>query len=411
MYKLNFLFFILLQSAFLCAQTHNTEPCAMKQRLLKLSENNDQILNEYQEYIQQEFKSDQNIQKRSTITIPVVVHVIHGGQNVGSGPNISAERVAQQIEILNEDYRQLNADASGVPVQFSSQAADTQIEFCLIKKDASGNPHPGINRHQYNVIPNVDYIEEVIKPETVWNPKKFLNIWTVKMPDNSILGYSYLPLPSIVNTSQDGVVINYTKFGVWGSSILGRTATHEIGHYLGLQHPWGDIESCNNDDGINDTPVCRGPYYDCPVYPQVSCGTVDMSMNFMDYVDDPCMFMFTVDQGLRMQSVLANERSSLSVGFEFICDLTSSASELSLDQDIILYPNPSKGLINLDIPENLKDQIDQWKIVDLQGKLVIQGFSSDLGEEIQLDAFQNGAYFFVFTGKEVQICKKFMLIK
>lgn len=340
--------------------------------------------------------SDDQLESRTeqTITIPVVIHVIHNGESIGQGSNISNEKIYGQIDILNKDYSFTNDDADQVPQAFKNDAADTNIRFCLVQKDASGNPHPGFNRIQYGDIPDFEYIENVIKKETSWNSKKFLNIWTVRMPKAHVLGYSYPPIPSILNTTADGVVIAYDKFGE-GNNSLGRTATHEVGHYLGLIHPWGDLESCNNDDGIQDTPNSSSPYYGCPAYPQVSCGTVDMTMNFMEYVNDDCMYMFSHGQGSRMKSVLNNERLAITSGHEFICNIATALEKPSISSEINFYPNPTGDVLNIQLPEALKNNQLNIEIYSISGQLMNRSTqqTEDLNTiELSLGSLHDGTY-------------------
>lgn len=265
-----------------------------------------------------------NGEKRSGIVyrIPVVVHVIHKGEAVGSGSNLSEARIRSQVEILNADYRRNNSDAGQTPGVFLDFASDVEIEFCLAKVDPDGNSTSGITRNLYNSIANTDYIDNVIKPNTAWDPLRYLNIWILDMPESRILGYAYLPTTSKFGTVKDGVVIDYNRFGFVDHRNRGRTVTHEIGHYLGLKHPWGstdNAEGCDSDDGIEDTPACSGPYYGCPRYPQSSCNSDDMFMNFMDYVDDHCMNLFTKGQVSVMRNTLEGKRRGLIDNTEAAC--------------------------------------------------------------------------------------------
>jgi hypothetical protein len=247
----------------------------------------------------------------SVVTIPVHVIIVHPpGQSVGTGDNLSLARIESQIDVLNEDFRRTNADAVNTPPEFP--ADDSEIEFCLAAVDPSGNPTDGVTR--YPTTLSLASNEFQIKQATTWNRNQYLNIWVG--PNVGALGWAYLPTTGgLPNPVLDGVVVETGAFGGPGFATmapydLGRTATHEVGHYLGLRHVWGNA-GCNNDDNIADTPVQDDNYFGCPNHPQFSCGSNDMFMNYMDYVNDACMNSFSTGQGDYMQLILNTSRSSL----------------------------------------------------------------------------------------------------
>jgi Pregnancy-associated plasma protein-A/Secretion system C-terminal sorting domain len=277
------------------------------------------------------------------LRIPVVVHVIHFGEAVGIGRNISEDLIISQIDILNNDFRRMNADASQTPTEFLPFAADVEIEFCLAQINPQGNPTNGITRDQYGAIPSINFIENIVKPATSWNADVYLNIWSIDLPSNDLLGYSYLPTQTIVGTTSDGVVINYTNFGYINPSNSGRTAVHEVGHFLGILHPWGDDDNngnpigCSSDDGISDTPNSGVSYFDCPTQ-GFSCGSNDMYMNFMDYVDDDCMNLFTQGQKNAMRNILNGIRSELAESGSSLCpnscnDISANAFNMGFESN------------------------------------------------------------------------------
>ncbi len=261
-----------------------------------------------------------------TYTLPVVVHIIYNGEAVGTGANISQAQVQSQLDVLNEDYRKLNADGSLVPSAFQAVRADAQVQFVLAPRDPSGNPlaEPGIDRVNagskgFTAAPYADYyVDDIIKPATSWNPDQYVNIWVLPLPSTE-LGYAQFPdntaglgglsaQGGAANT--DGVVVTYTAFGRVGTLNAvynrGRTLTHEMGHFLGLIHVWGDAQ-CGNDY-CADTPTQETSNFNCPSFPHVSCSngpTGDMFMNYMDYVNAACMQMFSGNQQDRMQAVMA----------------------------------------------------------------------------------------------------------
>ena len=194
--------------------------------------------------------------KSAVLTIPVVVHVVYNN----STENISTAQVQSQIDILNEDFRRLNADASNTPSGFQSVAADAEIEFCLASTDPNGNSTTGITRTSTSQS-SFSYNNDGVKYSSsggidAWNTSEYLNIWVCDL-SSGLLGYAQFPGG---NASSDGVVCDYAYFGNIGTATspfhLGRTATHEVGHYLNLRHIWGD-SNCGNDY-CNDTPEHSG---------------------------------------------------------------------------------------------------------------------------------------------------------
>ncbi|QTY27197.1 zinc metalloprotease [Flavobacterium sp. CS20] len=260
--------------------------------------------------------------------IHVVVHVVHYGEPIGQGANISYEQVKSQIEVLNEDFRKM-VGTNGY--NDNPVGADTTIEFVLADKDPDGNllTEPGIDRINggrsewpKGVFRNP--IETSLKPTYYWDPSQYFNIWTINFGgfvSRDLLGYAQFPsrsgLPGLNadggSAETDGVVIGYKYFGssekgdfpeLVAPYDLGRTATHEVGHWLGLRHIWGDGD-CSNDDYCLDTPNASAPNYDCASI-KISCDEPEMPQNYMDYSYDNCMNIFTENQKKRMITVLKN---------------------------------------------------------------------------------------------------------
>ena len=270
------------------------------------------------------YKNQRNLESTShhaVITIPVVVHVLHTGQAVGTGLNISLAQIQSQINVLNEDFRRLNADASNTPSDFQSVASDSEFEFVLACVDPNGNPTNGIVRVQTSVTTFQQNLDDV-KYDTsggsnAWPADRYLNIWVaerVEFLGQEILGYAQFPDMMATQPDTDGVVIRTSAFGRTGNVVApwhkGRTATHEVGHWLNLRHIWGD--SICGDDFVADTPTQSTSSSDCPNHPRTSCGSMDMFMNYMDYTDDRCMNLFTQCQKSRMITVLENSPRRLS---------------------------------------------------------------------------------------------------
>jgi hypothetical protein len=234
------------------------------------------------------------------IRIPVVVHVVYNT----AAENLSTSQIQSQITVLNEDFRRMNADAGNTPASFLPVAADTEFEFCLATIDPTSNPTTGITRTptantSFSVSGNaVKFTAQ--GGRDAWPRNSYLNIWVCDI-GGGILGYAQFPGGS---ASTDGIVCDYLYFGRGGSAVfpfhLGRTATHEVGHWLNLRHIWGD-GGCGVDDGVADTPVSDQPNYGCTA--TVRCGSLDMVQNYMDYSDDGCMNLFTQGQKTRMQAL------------------------------------------------------------------------------------------------------------
>lgn len=250
------------------------------------------------------------------ITIPVIVHIIHNGESVGTGTNLSQAQVQSQIDVLNEDFRRMGAGANNHP-----DGADIEIEFALAVEDPLGNPlpEPGINRVNGGRFSwEVGEIQGIVKPQTQWDPLRYFNIWTVRFGTPGLGGYAQFPSLSGLDgleqngglAQTDGVVLNYQNFGRGGSATppydLGRVTTHEVGHWLGLRHVWGDGD-CSVDDFCADTPLAGQPNTSCVINDSCpgSPGN-DMIENYMDYTPDACRNVFTNDQKTRIRTVLMN---------------------------------------------------------------------------------------------------------
>ena len=286
-----------------CTTDHNLE------RLLSINPEAKGNMDKVEAFTQQYIQNLSNQRTEATVyTIPVVVHVIYNT----SAQNVSQAQIQSQIDVLNKDFRRTNPDYTLTPSEFAGSVADTEIEFVLATTDPNGNPTTGITRTQtsrtsFSTDDAMKFTAQGGKD--AWNTQKYLNIWVCNM-SGGILGYAQFPGSGAANT--DGVVILTTGFGSTGNVNapfnLGRTATHEVGHWLNLRHIWGD-GNCSADDFVTDTPIAAASNGGCPSYPSKSCSnnggfTSDMFMNYMDYTNDACMYMFTTGQKNRMRAVL-----------------------------------------------------------------------------------------------------------
>ncbi len=230
------------------------------------------------------------------ITIPVVFHIVYNH----SGENISDAQVMSQLDVMNKDFRRLNTDKDNL----WPQASDAEIEFCLATRDHDGDPTCGITRTYTDSTKFVKAAQGMKFTATggidAWPTDQYLNIWVCDI--DGLLGYAQFPGGP---AETDGVVVDYRAFGTIGDLrpdfALGRTTTHEIGHWLNLRHIWGDGD-CTYDDFVADTPMSDDHNYGCDVG-HISCGSVDMVQNYMDYSDDVCMNLFTTGQKNRMRAL------------------------------------------------------------------------------------------------------------
>jgi Pregnancy-associated plasma protein-A/Secretion system C-terminal sorting domain len=258
-------------------------------------------------------------QSFGVISIPVVVHVIHNGDAYGTNENITDAQVQSQITVMTQDFRRMintpgyNTNAVG---------ADTQIQFVLAKVDPNGNPTNGINRvnlcrDNYNVgsFPQIQaLIDSEVKPQTIWDPTLYMNMWSVNWDGSGLLGYAQFPSTGTATANTDGVVAGHSYFGsrtlfpagTYGDTTYdkGRTMTHEVGHFLGLYHTFQG--GCNGaGDNCADTPSVDTENYGCPTgHDSCTIGSPDMIENYMDYTDDSCMNIFTVNQKAIITSVM-----------------------------------------------------------------------------------------------------------
>ncbi|TYB76051.1 T9SS type A sorting domain-containing protein [Bizionia gelidisalsuginis] len=258
----------------------------------------------------------------AVVTIPLVVHVLHNGEAEGVGANISDAQVLSQITVMNQDFRRM----AGTPgYNTNAVGADVEVEFELAKQTEDGCPTDGINR--VNICQDgVSSFAEMdsYKTQTIWDSSRYMNMWSSKYVGalGGILGFAQFPGG---NPTTDGVSANYTTFGSSDYDTnndfalnapydKGRTMTHEVGHYLGLYHTFQG--GCNGvGDEVSDTPPVAAPNYGCPTgIDSCNNGTLDMVENYMDYTDDLCMNIYTIDQKARVTAVITGPRSGLVAG-------------------------------------------------------------------------------------------------
>jgi hypothetical protein len=390
-----------------------------------------------------------NNSEKTTINIPVVIHIIHKNThpNIGIGTNISNDQIEDALKILNEDYSKTNPEYPNPPRNtFLNYWGNPEMKFCLATTDPSGNPTNGIIRTSTTVADwdADDNFESDAMKRTVnggmdaWNPSSYLNIWVCNLSNSNgggvTLGYAYLPGLQSWNAWKDGLVIDFQYFGTIGgasSGSDGRTATHEIGHYLGLMHTFcedadaqGNPICCDNDNNswggyVDDTPATKDIYFD-PVTASTTNNTcndlqynnifnsdvLDMDENFMSYASTS--WMFTNDQINVMNATLNGYRSSLKNStVSMNCDgsVGTGLNNYQLE-NLNIYPNPTLGKLNI----VSADKINTLSITNIIGKKLL--FAKDFSTNtIDLSSYESGVYFInISTDKGTHI-EKIILTK
>lgn len=363
----------------------------------------------------------------SLYTIPVVFHVVYNN----AAQNIPDSVIIDQIKVLNDDYNRLNADTINMRADFENVAGSPRIEFRLAQIDELGNPTTGITRTNTSttsfgsiaaITGSFADLEKVkstadggIDP---WDQSRYLNIWVCNMSIDffgqevtALLGYATPPdgLPhwpaGATSGMSDGVVLQFQTVGSnnpnqidMGNGLqntLGRTATHEVGHYLGLRHIWGDGD-CSAQDGIDDTPNADAESnFDCDDTKNTCVDNIlgvdlpDMIENFMDYSADDCQNSFTKGQGDLMIGVLENER------FDLVNNNPASIAELD-ETNFNIYPNPTSNSITITHNNN----ISEIKLVDVYGKTVESHISIQSDVVISLVHLESGVYFLSYVSDQ-----------
>ena len=244
-----------------------------------------------------------DVKRVRVAAIKTVVNVVYRTED----QNVSDAQIKSQIASLNRDFRATNSDKSQTPTPWKGLVTDARIEFRLVKVTRTKTSKTGFS-----------FDDGVKKASTggiaPFSPNTHLNLWVCALT-GGLLGYAQFPGGPV---GTDGVVINFQAFGTSGTAQApfnkGRTATHEVGHYLNLRHIWGDTPDCSGTDMVADTPNCAGPNFGTPTFPVVTCNngpSGDMFVNYMDYTDDAAMFMFTPEQVLRMRTTLETARNGL----------------------------------------------------------------------------------------------------
>jgi hypothetical protein len=350
------------------------------------------------------------------IRIPVVVHIVYNADQ----QNISDAQVSSQIDVLNRDYRKQNADTAKIPGYYSPLAADCGFQFVLANIDTNGKPTTGIVRRHTNMLSF--QIDDAVKftakgGDDAWDRDRYLNIWVCNLT-GGILGYSSIP-GSLKAT--DGVTILCTAFGTTGTATapfnLGRTATHEIGHWLNLIHIWGDAD-CGNDH-VDDTPQQQAATRGNPGGMILSCGNTpygNLYMDYMDFTDDIGMHLFTYGQRNRMHTLFAagGFRSALLAsnalsGTSAPTGSTGSGTTTGNTDDgldLHIYPNPARTIVTLTTNQS-SSAGSLLEIYDQVGQRVMVVRISGTSSQLNISSLPGGLYFIRVNGAK----SSFRLVK
>lgn len=344
-----------------------------------------------------------------TITIPVIIHILYHYP----GENISDDLVRSQIAALNRDYRKLNPDTTKIPGEFKLLAADCGIEFKLATVDSAGRASTGVI-HKYTPVTRWT-IDDKIKfssemGDDAWNSNSYLNIWVGTIDLN---GYSSSPGDP---ANKDGIVISNTAFGITNSGNYGkgRTAVHEVGHWLGLRHLWGDA-NCG-DDGIADTPKQQTFTSGCPSTVRVSCGNGpygDMYMDYMDFTNDDCLVMFTEGQKQKMLTLFEPDGPRNSI-------LSSNGLGIPLIEQyplpetspqwlhIQIFPNPVTSELTLNMDYDARWIGKELKVFNVTGQLQIRKMITAKTQKLDVSNLKPGIYFISAEKEGEKMLQKFV---
>lgn len=382
----------------------------------------------YAAHIDEQFEVAKNAslsKSNETYKIPVVFHVVYNTAE----QNIEDSVILNQLQVLKNDYQRKNADTINMRSDFDIVKGNPNINFVLAQIDPDGNPTTGITRTETNLetFIGINFMEDIERVKQTseggidpWNQDRYLNIWICNMEFNdtpALLGYATPPNdlsnwpPGSTSGLNDGVVIQYqaignnnpntVDMGDGPMNMLGRTLSHEVGHYLGLRHIWGDGD-CQEEDGIDDTPNAADKSdFDCIATKNTCTDDIqgidlpDMIENFMDYSAEDCQNSFTQGQVDLMRGVLENQRIDLVQN--------NPASVTNFSMEARLYPNPVDSKLNVKIEQGAADY---YEIVNLQGKQILSAPLNSSNFNINVETLNKGMYILRLRNNNTSVSTK-----
>ncbi len=356
------------------------------------------------------------IGQRSVVSIPVVFHVVWRFPE----ENITDAQIFSQLQEMNKDFRLTNNTNGLIPAIFQPFAADMELTFCLAQRTPGGLATNGIVR----VSTPVPFIGDRIAGgrksvcytadggSDAWDPSRYVNIWVGRR--------QFFPaeasFPGGAMPGEDGIIIDPRFVGTTGTAAsnqpyhLGRTLTHELGHYLNLYHLWGPGQpgSCSQSDEVADTPAQSKTYLaECPTHPQITCGSADMFMNFMNYTDDSCMAMFTQGQKARAWAALNGARPGL-LDSDGCLPPVATAGPGAISAK--LMGNPASRLIRLKM-EGLEGASLNWRLTSVNGIGTAQGILTGASDAaIDVSGLPPGMYVLHMHAAAVRFAWKIIIL-
>jgi hypothetical protein len=403
---------IMLAFAGSVAGQKNCSSAAYNQKQLANDPGLQKTAQDIEDFIKNNLARSDNRTTVTVITVPVVIHVLYHQ----SSENISDAKIMTQIESLNRCFRRTSADTVNTPARFKMLAADCEIQFRLASSDPRRKSTNGIVRKytpiaKWEADDKIKFSSEM--GDDAWDPHSYLNIWVGNL--GQVMGYS-----SVMGgpESKDGIVIGYNVFGtvqVMTGFDQGKTGVHEVGHWLGLQHLWGDAYC--GDDGVGDTPKQAGYNMECPTDIRISCGNGpngDMYMNYMDFTNDRCMNLFTLGQKARMRAVFSpgGVRNSILSSKGLDAPLIFEAPLPVEDPRWLhpqLYPIPAAQEMTLDLAYDIRWIGKTLNVYNMDGQTMMRVVVTAKSQKIDISKLQPGMYILLSEKEDKEMLRiKFM---